>query len=429
MKRNEILKEVHLLKDGFLADLKRIVQVESVKADPAPGAPFGVGPKEALIQMLEIARGLGFETKIVADAVGYVQLGKGTDYIGVIGHLDVVPAGDLSAWDYPAFDLTEVDGVLYGRGVLDNKGPALSCLYALYVLKKLQVPLCKPIRVLFGTDEESGSTDIGMYLEHEKPPVFGFTPDCKYPVVYGEMGYLNITITCSINDESHCIIDNFQIDAHVSKIPEKLSFSLKDEAIIYITGKSAPTNAPDFADNVILKFAQALSELADTEFENFLSWITKKFNQEGTGNGFGFKKRVMPVPYNIQIDDSGTELDVVIRYDVEITQEELLEQILSQMNETYQLKVNRAMPSTVMDATLPEIQMMSEVYESLTGLDGTPVTTTGATYARWMPNIVAFGPSMPGQKAIAHLPNEWMKVSDLMKNFEIYTLTMYELAK
>lgn len=427
--KNELLKEIHSLKENFLADLKKIIQVESVKSNPAPNAPFGVGPKEALVRMLEIAQNLGFETKIVANAVGYVQLGEGIDYIGVIGHLDVVPSGDLSAWNYPAFDLTQIDDMLYGRGVLDNKGPILSCLYGLYVLKKLQMPLCRPIRVLFGTDEESGSADIKMYLEHESPPIFGFTPDCKYPVVYGEMGYLNITITCPITDESHRMVDNFQIDAHVSKIPEKLSFKIKDENVIYITGKSAPTNAPDLADNVILKFAQTLVVSAGTEFKTVLLWITEKFNQEGTGNGFGFKKPVMPVPYDIRINDTQVELDVVVRYDVKITQEALMKQMRSQMKEGYQMKINRAMPSTLMDKSLPEIQVMSEIYESLTGLDGTPVTTTGATYARWMPNVVAFGPSMPGQKAIAHLPNEWMKVSDLMKNFEIYTLAMYELAK
>lgn len=427
--KDELLKEIYALKDDLLGDLRKIVQIRSVKGPPKEGAPFGTGPKEALIEILHMARRMGFETKMVANAVGYLQFGTGHDYIGIVGHLDVVPEGDVAQWDYPPFEMSQKQDMLYGRGVLDNKGPTMSCLYALYVLKKLGLSLSKPIRLIFGTDEESGAADIPMYLACEQPPVFGFTPDCKYPVVYGEMGYLNVTIINPIVDGSHGIFEHFEIDANVSKIPDKLYFSLKGEEMIRIMGKSAPTNAPNLADNVILKFATRLHELADGEFGVFLSWLTGRFNQAGTGAGFGFNQPVMPVPYDIRIGDSAIELDVVIRYDIKLTQAELLEQIRSQMNQTYRIKVNRAMPSMRMDVTLPEIQIMREVYESVTGLDGTPVITTGATYARWIPNVVAFGPSFPGQKGIAHLPNEWMKVSDLMKNFEIYTLTMYELAK
>jgi len=60
--------------------------------------------------------------------------------------------------------------------------------------------------------------------------------------------------------------------------------------------------------------------------------------------------------------------------------------------------------------------------------DGTPVTTTGITYARSLPNIVAFGPSFPGQRGIAHKENEWLKLSDWRKMIEIDYLTMIALA-
>jgi len=426
--KDELLKEVHLLKENFLADLKKIVQIESVKSEPASGAPFGKGPKAALVQMLEIAQRLGFETRMVADAIGYAQLGEGSDYFGVIGHLDVVPAGKMEAWDYPPFEVTEVDDTLYGRGVLDNKGPIMACLYGLYVLKRLEVPLSKPIRVLFGTDEESGSADIGMYLVHEKPPVFGFTPDCKYPVVYGEMGVMNLTVAYEIKDGTHDQIASLHGDFHPSKIPDYLSVQLI-EGYHEFKGNPAPSNAPELGENVILKLAHQFKHLKG-DLGRALSWIDEKFADVADGKEpFGFGKRVMLVPYHVQLDHKKLKLDVGIRYDVNLTQDEILDQLNANLLPRQELHINRAMPSVVTDPSTPEIQALSKAYEELTGLDGTPVTTTGSTYARWMPNIVAFGPSFPGQKGAAHVPNEWIKMSDLMKNFEIYTVAMYELAK
>ena len=67
-------------------------------------------------------------------------------------------------------------------------------------------------------------------------------------------------------------------------------------------------------------------------------------------------------------------------------------------------------------------------YEQVTGKDGSPVTTTGGTYAKLMPNIVPFGPSFPGQKGIGHQPNEWMAESDILTNAKIYALSLYYLA-
>ena len=185
----------------FFDGLKRIMQINSVKGTPEPNAPFGNGPKKALSETLELAKELGFKTGIVSNAVGYAQLGEDDEnYIGVIGHLDVVHEG--TDWDYPPFDLTLDHDVFYGRGVLDNKGPIIANLYALFILKELNLPLTKTIRILFGTDEESGSADIPMYLTQEQPPMYGYTPDCKYPAVYGERGVLGVKKVTTISDES-----------------------------------------------------------------------------------------------------------------------------------------------------------------------------------------------------------------------------------
>ncbi|MFQ7235981.1 MAG: M20/M25/M40 family metallo-hydrolase, partial [Enterococcus hulanensis] len=108
-------------KAQFYQDLDQVMQVESVKGTPEPQAPFGKGPKKALETVMALAEKYEFETAIVNDAVGYAQWGDEKEYIGVVGHLDVVPAGE--GWSFPPFKLSQKEQRFYGRGILDNKGP------------------------------------------------------------------------------------------------------------------------------------------------------------------------------------------------------------------------------------------------------------------------------------------------------------------
>lgn len=420
----------------FLAGLKKVMKVDSVKGLAETGAPFGKGPKKALETALDLASALGFETKIVSDAVGYAQYGTNNDeYIGVVGHLDVVEAG--SGWSYPPFDLTLENGVLYGRGVLDNKGPAISTLYALAVLKELNIPLSKTIRILFGTDEESGSADIPLYLATEKPPIYGFTPDCKYPAVYGERGLVGIEIVTVMPEKEVKQISNFKGTFTRSSVPDHLEVTLKNGEEILIEGKRAPSNAPEMGENVLTKFAEiATNEHFFTgELADYFSWLATALHLKHDGSGLGIdfsdqaSGKLMLTPYAFKIEKNKVHLTLSIRYPVSVTEENILVELKQHLPMDSQLQIIRKMPATSFPLDHPMLKIMQEVYEECTGMDGTPVTTTGATYARTMPNIVAFGPSFPGQKGIAHNKDEYMDLADLMKNMEIYAVTMAELAK
>lgn len=420
----------------FLAGLKKVMKVDSVKGLAETGAPFGKGPKKALETALDLASALGFETKIVSDAVGYAQYGTNNDeYIGVVGHLDVVEAG--SGWSYPPFDLTLENGVLYGRGVLDNKGPAISTLYALAVLKELNIPLSKTIRILFGTDEESGSADIPLYLASEKPPIYGFTPDCKYPAVYGERGLVGIEIVTVMPEKELKQISNFKGTFTRSSVPDHLEVTLKNGEEILIEGKRAPSNAPEMGENVLTKFAEiATNEHFFTgELADYFSWLATALHLKHDGSGLGIdfsdqaSGKLMLTPYAFKIEKNKVHLTLSIRYPVSVTEENILVELKQHLPMDSQLQIIRKMPATSFPLDHPMLKIMQEVYEECTGMDGTPVTTTGATYARTMPNIVAFGPSFPGQKGIAHNKDEYMDLADLMKNMEIYAVTMAELAK
>ena len=278
----EILKAVDEIADEMIEGIKRIVRIDSVESEAVNDAPFGEGVRHALDETLQLSRDLGFETVDVDHYIGYARYGKSEDYVCACGHLDVVPVGE--GWKHPPFSAYEEDGVIYSRGILDNKGPILSCLYALTALKRLGIKPEREVRIIFGCDEESGFEDLKYYLDHEKAPIAGFTPDCKYP--------------------------------------------------------------------------DKLNRIEGYEYE-----------------------------------------------------------VVSHFKPVY------------FDKKAPMVEIMKETYEYVTGNDGTPVTTTGGTYAKMMPHIVPFGPSFPGQKGIGHNPNEWMTREDLITNAKIYALTLYQLSR
>lgn len=434
--RQEIQSAIQEYQSEFLEDLRSIMKIESIKATPEKQAPFGVGPKRALEQALKIAEKLGFKTKIIHDAVGYAILGDiEADYIGVFGHLDVVPAG--TGWHYPPFDLTEDNGILYGRGILDNKGPALSTLYALYILKQLNVPLTKNIRIVFGTDEESGSADLPLYLSEENPPLYGFTPDCKYPAVYGERGMVGLKFTTTFEKNELAQIKSFVGNFDRSSVPDDLTVLLDNDKMIQVTGKRSPSNAPEMGENVLTKFAvEAVENQWFTgQLNQYFSWIAQDFHEKHTGEGLGIdfwdedSGKLQLTPYELKIKENQIELFVSIRYPISITKEQIVSQIQKKIPSQTNIEIIRSMDATLFPKNHMMLKVMQEVYEECTGEDGTPVTTTGATYARTMPNIIAFGPSFPGQKGIAHNHDEYMSKEDLLKNMEIYALTLARLGQ
>lgn len=366
----QIVQKVEELGEQLLNSIVDMVQIDSTETQATPEAPFGVGVRKALDAALELADKMGFETVDVDHYMGYAsyrapETVELQGYIGAIGHLDVVPAG--TGWRQPPFSGFREDGVIYSRGVLDNKGPILSCLYALYALKELGLPLKREVRILFGCDEESGFEDLKYYLTKEQPPVMGFTPDCKYPVVYAERG--------------RAVVEVIAPD-------QQTLFTLMNEYIL---------NANNNGERLGIAFEDA--EFGRLEVRN----------------------------YRMTQAEQGPAIQFSISYPASCTVDGLMEQLQKTLpKDTVRLVSNFDPVRFEKDCRL--VDTLRYTYERVTGQDGTPVTTTGGTYAKLMPNIVPFGPSFPGQKGIGHQPNEWMKEQDILTNAKIYALSLYYLA-
>ncbi|WP_228410469.1 Sapep family Mn(2+)-dependent dipeptidase [Erysipelothrix piscisicarius] len=271
--------------EDYKRDLERLVSIASV-LDEEGQKPFGQEIQKALEEVLAIAKEMGFNTFIDPEGYyGYAEIGEGEEMFGVLGHMDVVPAGNLASWNTNPFELVEKDGMLFGRGTSDDKGPTLAAMYALKMLLDEGKSLNQRVRFIFGTDEESLWRCMNAYVAKEELPTQGFTPDSSFPLIYAEKGLIEFTLT------THQITDikfngggalnavpaeaSTTFDPEVVKALDELGYpyEIKDD-VITVTGKAMHAQVADQGENAITHLAHALytagkrSEMIDFIVEN-----------------------------------------------------------------------------------------------------------------------------------------------------------------
>ena len=190
MDRKQMITDwVNAHRTELIEDLKTLCRIPSVKGEAAEGAPYGEGPARALAAAMELCAGYGFAVQNHGDRVMTADLGDADGRaLDILAHLDVVDASG-GGWDSDPFEpVIRDDGYIYGRGVADDKGGAIAALYAMRCVKELGLPVRSGCRLILGTDEESGSSDIAYYYKYEKPAPNTFSPDAEFPVCNAEKG-------------------------------------------------------------------------------------------------------------------------------------------------------------------------------------------------------------------------------------------------
>lgn len=183
-------RAVEALRPQLEETLAAWIRIPSVKGDPQPGAPFGTDVRRMLDRALQDGNALLGNARDIDGYACDMEIGEGEDVIGILAHLDVVPAGD--GWQVDPFGATVKDGKMYGRGTSDDKGPAVAALYAMKAVKDAGIALNKRVRLILGCDEESGMDDIAYYDEKVGLPALGFSPDAEFPVINTEKGILQM---------------------------------------------------------------------------------------------------------------------------------------------------------------------------------------------------------------------------------------------
>lgn len=459
----DIKKYINTHFDEVLKSIIEIIRIKTVKADRAGDAPYGEELKKGLNKVLEIAQGLGFKVKNLDNYIGYAEYGEGEEYIAILGHIDVVPEGDEASWSVPPYEGCVVNNQLTARGAIDNKAPIISALYSLKAVVDTHPEFNKRVRIIFGTNEESGDEDIKYYLAREKEPKYAFTPDGRFPVIFSEKGIYTFSFRKKIQWKDSKIVEikagtrsNIVPEKCIAKVrnisKETVETALKkmrsltkaeytvnyegDTTEIICTGVSAHASSPHKGVNALLGMYKFLNLIIGKEdaAKGFISFISGYIGESSAGEKLGIKT-VNEEVGNLTISAGITnilndELFVKfnIRYPASIDEKnlDLRLKTAGEKGGIVFFKENHNAP-LYFEKTHPLVKELQEIYVNVTGRDEEPAALGGGTYAKLMPNTVAFGPNFKEYNGKPHSFDECMDLDMLKQGMEIYARAILKL--
>jgi len=425
--------------------------------------PFGENVRRALDLALSDAARMGFETRNVDGYAGEISLGRGEQTMGMLAHLDIVPAGD--GWTHDPFGCERENGRVYGRGVQDDKGPAVAALYAMRAVKEAGIPLKDGVRLILGTDEESGMRGLKYYREKVKMPDYGFSPDADYPLINIEKGGINILLSAFSDGEADSDIPIYEMRAgqRVNVVPgtacavvgtEKVSAAELERRLgaldfethvtpagegrarIEAVGVSAHASLPHLGVNAAGLLFRALAAIgAGGGIAPAVAALAEKFGTEGDGASAGIKTddaECGPLTCNVgllRFDGRRLEVTLDIRWPLATSEEKILGQMGMALSGT-PLSLRRLGGHGVhyVPKDHKVVRGLLEVYHDVTGLPAYPIAIGGGTYSRMMPNTVAFGICFPGDVDTCHMPDEFIDWEKFILSVKIFAHAIEKLA-
>lgn len=396
--------------------LQKLVSFQSIAKEEGPEYPYGKEVCGAKEYVLELAKSFGMRVEDVPGKYAYIEIGAGPRLIGILSHLDVVPAGD--GWTQDPFGGEIVDGRIYGRGTTDDKGPTIAVLYAMKALKE-KTTLSARIRLILGQTEENGEwRDIEAYTDAEEIPECGFTPDGDFPAIQNELGAMVFQVQMP---QSGFLQGEGGIAPNM--VPARAW--VKTEFGTYeASGKACHGCAPWLGLNGI---SELMEKVYQAEPENrFLRMYADLIGKTIYGEKLGIaaEDESGKLTLNVglfEVRDETATLMVDIRYPAKKNPDEISGSLVRQFS-SYGAScecVYHVRPLyTPSDS--PVLGALLSAYREVTGDDSRPISIGGGTYAKAMPNMVAFGPNFPGHENREHMEDEYILVEDFLKLEEIY---------
>ncbi|MEE0451784.1 Sapep family Mn(2+)-dependent dipeptidase [Peptacetobacter sp.] len=430
----------------MIESIKAAVRINSVMDEntATESMPFGKGVDESLRKTLEIAESLGFKTVYKDGYYGYAEVGEGEELIGILGHIDVVPIGDESKWKFPPFSATEEDGYIYGRGTQDDKGPTIAAMYAVKALLDAGVKFGKRVRFIIGGDEENLWRCIAKYTENgEEIPSMGFTPDSSFPVTNAEKSLvqfylrgkgskdLSLNISGALNAVPGVANYTGELADKLAEKLDELKFEYeKDGESITVIGKRVHAASADKGVNAIERLCKALYEIGvKDDVVRFVAELSDSVGSKILPNCVDEVSGTLTLNLGeLIINEKESKIGFDSRVPVKFTIEDL-ENAVKENAANYGLEFEEfdRLKSLYVPADSELIKTLVSVYEQETGLEGTPKSSGGATYAKALDNCVAFGAMFPFDEKTEHQENERVNIKNMIKATEIYALSVYRL--
>lgn len=399
----------------FFDDLAALIAIPSLTGEKAPC-------REALEFVLARARDMGMRTGITREGdAGWAEIGTGAVTLGILAHVDVVGIGDRAKWHSEPFTLTEREGVFYGRGVEDDKGPVLQCLYAMHALLTEDVPLRKRIRLIVGTSEESEWTDMAHYQAQFGMPDYGFSPDAGFPIYNAEKGYADIRLRFDAPELSLLAAGDSP-----NTIPSFAHLRWKDGRELSATGISVHSSAPEKGKNAILCLA---AQAGDAPLWRFLR---EKFSGNSPAVALGlddgsdtyqgvYVGQTVCAPTVLSLENGEAVVNINIRFRPGVSSAQLtaaLEHLAPDYG--FHVEVDNATTPMLVDPDRPFIRLMNQVGAEH-GISPGCLPASGATYCSAFANHVGWGPVLPPDEGSAHEENEHVARADLLRVAAVYT--------
>lgn len=463
-------------KDEMIIALQRAVRINSERGESflskeGQTYPFGQGIQDALEYFLELGKNMGFEVKNVDNQAGHIDFrGTGDGLVGILGHIDVVPAG--GDWKTDPFGGEIIDEKIYGRGTTDDKGPVIACLYAMKALKDAGYVPNATIRLILGLDEETGNwTGLEHYFTKERRPDFGFTPDGEFPLINGEKGTLVFDVVKkfsknnvkglelrslkggmapnSVADNARAVVNSpdpsiydilkEKITAYRSLTGYKINYKGIGKSLeITVSGVSAHGAKPEAGLNAISIMMELLAQFnfANEDTNDFIAFYNKYigFCLDGEKLGIAMEdQKSGHLVFNVgmaEVSKDAAKLVLNLRYPVTYTSEDVFAPMMEILTKYNMGLVKKAIKEPVyfeLDSRM--VQDLWDIYKEHTGdIESQPMVMGGGTYAKATPGIIAYGALFPGDEDLMHQKDECIEISRFLQTAKIYADAIYKLS-
>lgn len=463
--RKEIEEYIDSHKEEMLEDICTLCRINSEKAPYVEGKPYGQGAFEALEAALTMAESYGFTITNYDNYVGTADMNDKEKQLDILAHMDVVPAGE--GWsETAAYEPVVKNGKLFGRGAADDKGPAVAALYAMRAVKELGIPLKKNVRLILGTDEECGSSDIAYYYDKEKEAPMTFSPDAEFPVINIEKGRLEGHFHIDFKESQklpRLVSAEAGIKANVVpgkakgvvegvdlEVLEKLAEEMKEETGISFTfegnfpeiritahGEGAHASTPQEGKNALTGLLLYLTRLplAPCPMLDGIKALTELFPHGDTcGKAAGIAMEdelsgALTLAFTmLTISSDSMEGVFDSRCPICANEDNVLGAVKKNMaKKGVILETDTMIPPHHVDGNSHFVKTLLSCYEEYTGLKGSCESTGGGTYVHHLENGVAFGAALPGTDNRMHGADEFAVVDELLVSAKIFAQAIAEL--
>lgn len=458
---NDISKKAGEYLDSAVELLSGLISYKSVMGKAEKDAPYGRECADVLAFAQDVLEKDGFYVKNFDNHAITAAFDERPAELGILCHLDVVPV-EGQEWSSDPFKAEIRDGRVYGRGAIDDKGPAAAVITAMRMIRDSGIKLGRNVRLILGSNEENGSEDMEYYVKKEKFPPMLFTPDGSFPIINIEKGMIRFKFSGNYSGGNILSIKGGSV---VNAVPERaeavvrgvsaeeikasarnmdgilLSVENNDDntVCIKVKGKGAHASTPEQGVNALTALLSLLGNMEFTADEsNELYRAVRTLNGmfpfgEYDGKVAGvkcFDEKSGALTLVLSVADCGEDSYSFMcdcRFPVCRCSEDITKVILRRMAENaVGCEVMLKSEPHSVDEDSEMIKTLLDVYEDCTGEKGRCLAIGGGTYVHDTDNGVAFGAEWSDENNM-HGADEFIGLDELKKDIEIYTEAILRL--